>query len=284
MNSVIAFIKRSPLASYFAITFVFTWTILGLAILSAQGIIDLPISATVLVTVGTLGPTVAAIIASRLESGRSGMNALLAQAGRWRVRPIWYIAAIFIPGLIMLTAFLLWRLLGAPALPAPPPAAWISIPILIVALLLPALFEEIGWRGYALPRLQTRNNALSASLLLGIIQAFWHLPIWFIPGMGFEGLPFPYYALLVTGLSVLAGWLYNSTGGSVLIVGLLHAAINSFPAPWGAALQTLPQSEWGLNIQIPVAIMVAVFSLLIVLQTDIRTLTFRASADKEKKS
>jgi membrane protease YdiL (CAAX protease family) len=177
----------------------------------------------------------------------------------------------------MITAFLLWRLLGSAALPAPPPSAWFSIPILIVVLLLPALFEEIGWRGYAFPRMQTRSNALTASLLLGIIQAIWHLPIWFIPGMGFEGLPFPYYALLVTGLSVLAGWLYNSTGGSLLIVGLLHAAINAFPAPWGAALQMLPQSEWGMNIQIPVAITVAVFSLLVVLLTDSRTLTRKAS-------
>jgi uncharacterized protein len=282
MNSVITFTKRSPLAAYFAITFAFTWTILGLAILSARGIIALPISATVLVTVGTLGPTVAAFMAGWLESGRSGINALLAQTGRWRLSPIWYALAIFIPGLVILTAFFLWRLLDAPSLPTPPAAAWFSIPILILALLLPALFEEIGWRGYALPKLQAQSSALTASLFLGIIQAFWHLPIWFIPGMGFEGLPFLYYALLVTGLSVLAGWLYNSTGGSVLIVGLLHAAINSFPAPWGAALQTLPVSEWGLNIQIPVAITVAVFSLLVVLLTDTRTLTFRVTTDKEK--
>jgi uncharacterized protein len=209
------------------------------------------------------------------SSGRAGVQALLAQVRRWRVPPIWYGVALLLPGLVMAAAFWLWRGLGGPALPAPPLAAWFSIPILVIVLLIPALSEEVGWRGYALPQLQARANALTASMILGIIHAVIHLPLWLIPGMGFDGLPFPFYALLVTALAILAGWLYNSTGGSLLLAGLLHAAVNSYPAPWGAALQTLPESLWGLNIQIPVAIAFAICALVVVLFTDPRTLTRR---------
>jgi hypothetical protein len=72
MNSVITFSKGSPLAAYFVITFAFTWAILGLAVLAAQGIITLPLSAAVLITIATLGPAVAAILVVGAEDGRSG--------------------------------------------------------------------------------------------------------------------------------------------------------------------------------------------------------------------
>jgi uncharacterized protein len=179
MNSFITLIKGSPLAAYFVITFAITWVILGLAVLAAQGILALPLSATILITLATLGPAVAAILVVRVEGGLSSMRALLAQAGRWRVKPIWYVVALIGPALIMLAAFLLWRILGGPSLSSPPLNAWLSVPILIVVLLIPALFEEIGWRGLALPRLQSRYGALAASLIIGLAWAVWHVPIWF---------------------------------------------------------------------------------------------------------
>ena len=267
--------SRSGLTAYFAIALVFTWAVLGLAVLVANGIVSAPISTTVLISVATLGPALAAIAATVGESGWAGAQALLARAARWRVHPLWYAVAILLPAFVMLLAFLLWRVLGGPQLAAPPTMAWLCVPILIIVLTIPALFEEVGWRGYALPRLQSRSNTLVASLILGLIHALYHLPLWFIPGQGFDTLPFPYYVLLTTGLSVLFGWLYNSTGGSVLIVALLHAAINASPAPWGAALQLLPQWTEALNIQIPVAIVVSVCALIVALRTDPRTLTRR---------
>ena len=266
-------LAKNGLLLYFVVAFAFTWVILGLAILAARGVISLSVSATVLVTLATLGPFLAALSATGYESGRTGVRALLQQVARWRVHPIWYVVVLVAPGLIMGTAFLLWRALGGPTLPAPPLSIWLSLPVLIVVLLIPALFEEVGWRGFALPRLQLRYNALVASLILGVIHASWHIPLWFIPGLGFDSLPFPFYALLVIGLAVIFAWLYNSTSGSLLVIGLFHAAINAYPAPWGTALQTLPAETQGLNIQIPVAITVAVFALLVVWLTDWRTLT-----------
>jgi membrane protease YdiL (CAAX protease family) len=87
--------------------------------------------------------------------------------------------------------------------------------------------EEIGWRGYALPRLADRLGLSTGSVLLGIVWASWHLPLFFIPVADTLGQSFPLYLLQVTALSVAMGWLYWRTGGSLLLVMLLHAAVNN---------------------------------------------------------
>jgi len=109
------------------------------------------------------------------------------------------------------------------------------------------LEEELGWRGFALPRLQSRFSAWNAALLLGLAWGLWHIPLYFVPGTGQSesaaaagGAPFVIGAFVVwtMGLSVLFGWLYNRTGGSLLVMLLLHASVNvgSFvPAAVGSA-------------------------------------------------
>ncbi len=87
--------------------------------------------------------------------------------------------------------------------------------------------EEIGWRGYALPRLSQRFGLAPASIILGIIWATWHLPLFFVPGANTFGQSFPLYVLQVTAVSVALAWLYWRTEGSLLLVMLLHAAINN---------------------------------------------------------
>jgi uncharacterized protein len=281
MNAVITFIKGSPLVAFFVLTFSFTWVILGLAVLGAQGVITLPISATILITIATLGPAVGAILVVSNEGGRSSVRALLAQARRWRVKPTWYAVALIGPAMVMLSAFLLWRLLGGPSLSSPPPNAWLSVPILVVVLLIPALFEEIGWRGLALPRLQSRYGALAASLIIGIAWAAWHLPIWFIPEAGFNSLPFPIFAAFTLAVSVLFTWLYNGSGGSVLLPALAHAAINAMVLPWNTAVYLLPEAERGLHLQIPVTAVLVVLAVLLVWRTNPRTLTARTTPLKQ---
>lgn len=277
MSTSVSFPKSSPqtLASYFVMALALTWSVFGLIVLAARGVTATSLSTNALLSIATLGPALAAITISARESGWVGVRALLAQAGRWRVRPLWYGVAVLLPALVMLLSFLLWRLLGGPQLPAPSAATWLSVPILALALTIPGLFEEIGWRGYAFPRLQSRSNALTASLILGLFHALFHWPLWLVPGLGFDTLPFPFYVLLTVGVSILSGWLYNSTKGSVLIVALLHGAINATPAPWGAALQLLPAGTEVLNIQLPVAIVIFLFGLIVVLKTDLRSLTRR---------
>jgi membrane protease YdiL (CAAX protease family) len=88
------------------------------------------------------------------------------------------------------------------------------------------LGEEIGWRGYALPRLAERFGRAQSSVLLGVIWALWHLPVFFIAGMDQSGQALPVYILQVTALSVAMAWLYWHTNGSLLLAVLMHTAIN----------------------------------------------------------
>src|SRR5207249_10643085 len=87
--------------------------------------------------------------------------------------------------------------------------------------------EEIGWRGYALPRLAERFGLGGASVLLGLLWASWHLPLFFVAGADTAGQSFPVYLLQVTALSVAMAWLYAHTRGSLLPVMLMHAAVNN---------------------------------------------------------
>lgn len=86
--------------------------------------------------------------------------------------------------------------------------------------------EEIGWRGYAVPSLAARFGFARGSLLLGVIWACWHLPLFFIPGIDKSGQSFPVYLLQVTAMSVALAWLYVHTNGSLLLVMLMHSAVN----------------------------------------------------------
>jgi membrane protease YdiL (CAAX protease family) len=86
--------------------------------------------------------------------------------------------------------------------------------------------EEIGWRGYALPRLAMRFGYRAGSVLLGLIWACWHLPIFFMPGADKQGQSFPVYMLQLTALSVAAAWLYVRTNGSLLLAMVMHSAVN----------------------------------------------------------
>src|SRR3712207_6537622 len=86
--------------------------------------------------------------------------------------------------------------------------------------------EELGWRGYALPRLLARRSALAASLILGLLWGLWHLPTFYVLGAPQHGLPISAFLLLTMAYSVLFTWIYLHTRGSVLIATLFHSAIN----------------------------------------------------------
>jgi len=96
--------------------------------------------------------------------------------------------------------------------------------------------EEVGWRGYALPRLAGRLGLGGASVFLGVIWALWHLPLFYLPGSGSDGQSFPIYLLQVTALSVAMSWLYWKTRGSLLLVMVMHASVNNTTGIVPAAL------------------------------------------------
>jgi membrane protease YdiL (CAAX protease family) len=173
---------------------------------------------------GSFGPGVslAALAVVALIEGRRGVGALLGQLTRWRVGWRWYAVAVGLPVAATLLAVALNERLGAPPPTAEQLAGWPSAVLLFPLYF--ALFgaaEELGWRGYVLPRFQRRHGALVATVQLAALSALWHAPL-FLTG----SIPWSDLAFLLTGYVVLT-WLYNSTGGSVLLVMLSHATLNA---------------------------------------------------------
>ena len=183
---------------------------------------------------GTFGPLVAAVVVTAQESGRAGLRTLLGRIVRWRVAPIWYGVVILGPLLVQFGAIVLHVMLGGQM---PNFGALIgALPVLLVTavymLIFVALGEEVGWRGYALPALQARYSALLSSLILGVLWASWHLPLFFNPDTLYGNLPFVLFLAYLVPFTILITWVFNSTGGSVLLVMLLHAFMNASSVVW----------------------------------------------------
>ncbi|HTO74161.1 MAG TPA: type II CAAX endopeptidase family protein [Gemmatimonadales bacterium] len=132
------------------------------------------------------------------------------------------LAFIVVPGLVLTNGALTlvhWTALASASLP------WWSNPF---NLLGGPLNEEPGWRGYALPRCQERFGALGGSLVLGVVWALWHVPLFLL--QGYLTVPVWAFVFLLICLSVLMTWVYNISSGSVITAVLMHAAFNSsFP-------------------------------------------------------
>ena len=146
----------------------------------------------------------------------------------WRVAPQWYAFALGYMLAIKLAVALVHRVaLGE----WPRFGGGVSYALLEILASLAFFWgqagEEIGWRGHALPRLATRFGLGRASIVLGLIWATWHLPLFFIPETTTTGQSFLLYLFQVTALSVAIAWLYAHTKGSLLLVMILHAAINN---------------------------------------------------------
>jgi pimeloyl-ACP methyl ester carboxylesterase/membrane protease YdiL (CAAX protease family) len=259
--------RRTRLRLFLIATYVPAYVLWGLVALAAAQIIELPVPALVLLFVGGLAPAVAAVWAAGAESGTRGIRALLSMLVRWRVQPAWYAVALLGPALVVVGGLGLGVALGSPVPPVPPASAWLNVPLMFGVFVLLGAFEEIGWRGYALPRLLKQLTPVRASLLLGMIWGVWHAPQWFIPQTGQSGFPFPAFLVWVCALSVMFTWIFNGTRGSVLLVVLTHAATNAFQTPWLAALAQLPASERGIDPHLLVMAPQIVVSLAIVAMT-----------------
>ena len=227
-------LARHPLLAYFVLAFACSWLITLPALLSQNGLALLPFAVPFapFQTLGAFGPLLAAFVVTAAADGRAGINHLLRRIVRWRVGLGWYLLALggyllfdLLVGLIVPTtgavgAFMeKWPLLFTLYLPA-----------LLTSELLSPIGEETGWSGFALPRLQTKFGPWLGATILGVAWAAWHLPAFFVVdgGLGsFSPIGFVFVALLAPLVRILWTWVYNRTGGSILIAILLHAASNA---------------------------------------------------------
>ena len=183
---------------------------------------------TPLFLLGVFSPGIVALALTALREGRTAVVALLRRLVDWDVPARWYLFAASFMLVIKLTAALVHRV----AFGVWPAFGQDPLLLMMAATVASTLMggqagEELGWRGYALPRLAARVGLGPASVLLGMIWAFWHLPLFFAPVGDTFGQSFPLYFLQVIALSVTIAWLYSNTRGSLLPVMLLHAAVNN---------------------------------------------------------
>lgn len=170
------------------------------------------------------GVSIAAIAVAALIDGRRGVGALLRRVTVWRVGVRWYLVALLGPVALLAAAASVNVLAGAQVATEGPLVDWLELGKLFglqVVGVFAGAWEELGWRGFALPRLLERVSPLAASLGVGVLWAVWHIPL-FMSGE----LPWADAAALVV-LSILFTAVFVRTKQSVLIAFLMHAAFNA---------------------------------------------------------
>ena len=253
-----------PLSAYLLLTFGSAWLIWSPLLVAEYLHFTLLVPSLVFITLGTFAPSIAALFLTWRYAGGTELRRLLGRALIWRTSPVWYVIAIAGPALVMLLAMGINVLLGGTAPNYVPfGARWLIVVVnfVLVFLIGGPLGEEFGWRGFALPSLETRFSSLWASVILGAIWTVWHLPLFFISGSAQYSLPFWMFALLTIPLTILITWVYHGSGDSLLLVMLFHAAFNT----WSGPLMISPETAGSTRPFTLVVIFTWVVALLIVM-------------------
>ncbi len=234
-------IRAFPLAAYFVLAYALSWLILvpaGLGMLPDS-------SAGVLVWLPPFGPAVAAFVVTALTGGRPAVVRLLWRLVQWRVGIRWYLLVLLgIPLLELMGAFAVLGAVPLDDLARNWPVIFTTYPIYVLYIaIFTGMGEEPGWRGFALPRLQDRHGPLLATAVLAVVWASWHLPN--VLFGGWTGLSFSLWLVQTLASAFIYTWVYNRTGGSILLAALLHGAINGSS---GLVTGLLPGFNDALNV------------------------------------
>jgi uncharacterized protein len=232
------FMKRHPLFSFFFMAYAFSWVVLIPFILSEWSILPKTKAYSIFFILNPFaGPTLAAYIMNRISGEKDVLRNMRRRLSQVRAGWQWYIFILLgIPAIVFLGVISLPGALSS--FNGLPSSFFVSYPIYFILIFFGGgpLGEEIGWRGYALPIMQCRYGALKATLLLGVLWTFWHLPHFLTsaqrggPGTGLSifYINLPIFFLMVMAITVIFTWVFNHTQGSLFIVVLLHASINTF--------------------------------------------------------
>jgi uncharacterized protein len=218
--------NNKSLILFFSLACIPAWLLMGLFVAQNHGWLPPGIPFEPVLIIGSWIPNIAAfVVVAFIMKRKGGIRKLLQGWLKFNVPAFWYLVTL-IPVAFALASIPLYKLLYG----VNPASEILSDPMAMLALLIistitGATGEELGWRGFALPRLQRGMSALSASLVLGVIWTMWHVPLWFA-GLGYERIPFAAYAILVMSSTVLITWACNNSGGSMVIASLFHLTMN----------------------------------------------------------
>ncbi len=228
MNTSTNFFKRHSLVIGVILMFLFTWPI----DLANSGALPFQVPFAIAVTVGW-GFIFASLIMTGLTLGRDAVIALLKRFLIWRVGWKWYLVAFLLYPAIFVSAVLLNAVFMQTPIDFNTVTAHkiFGVSANLLMFILPFFIfdalangEEMGWRGYVLPRLQAKHSALVSSLILGVIWGLWHIPKFLAPG---NTSLFALFMVKTLAEAVLYTWLYNNAKGSLLLTTIFHAAGNT---------------------------------------------------------
>ena len=216
---------------------------------------------------GALSASLAAIVLVVVEGRKGGLRELLGRFLIWRVGIQWWAFALLFAIIPSVAALYLFNLLGGPPVDwSGLPPLYTVVPMFIILTIAAGIGEEFGWRGFLLPRLQTRHNALVSSLIVGVIWAIWHIPLFFIKGttqydMQSQAGLLPAilgYSVFVIVCSIQFTWVFNNTRGSVLLAAVVHGASNA----WGGYIDVYRGHFGGILTFMAVSVMVSIIIVL----------------------
>jgi len=268
-------VTRHRLFFFFLFSFVLTWGYFWLI----WAPLRLPDS---LIALGGFGPSVSAFLVLALSSGKPGVLRLLRSIVHWRVGVIWYLVALLgLPVLNFLAFLVVPGVLGdlvAPDLRLP--RIYLSEIAICLTIGIAPMWEEIGWRGFAQPRMQRRYGPVVGSLFLGALWGVWHLPFFFGPlartgpdaTLVSASISLVEFSIGLTGLSVVMAWVLNNCGGSTLMAILLHACFDSSGLAMVALFPSTPPYYLPVHFQtlgIAIVFSVAAFVLIVVTRGDL---------------
>jgi membrane protease YdiL (CAAX protease family) len=250
-------LHRHPLIGFLALVFGISWG--GIAVIMAARGFDLsalqPVEGGLMFLMMLLGPSLGGIACITLLDGRAGLRATWQSARHWRVAPGWWAVALLTIPVTLLTVLLPLAAIAWPAFT--PGHQWALLFVGLVA----GGFEEIGWTGYATPRLLARQGTLCAGLILGLVWAFWHLLVDFRYNAGSMGalwlLEFAVvYLATLTPYRMLMTWVFARTR-SLLLAILMHASFTGWLMVLFPATEGLQSLAWQAGFAVILWLLVA---------------------------
>lgn len=253
-------LQRYPVTAYFLLTLAISWA--GALAIAAPSLIrgaPMPrLSGILIFPAMLLGPLISGLLMTRAVDGPLGIRALVKRLIHWRVSPRWYAVLLLPPLLILLVLNVLERTFSPTFAPN---HFWLGVAFGVPA----GIFEEIGWMGFAFPKMQAKRNALSAAISLGLLWSIWHLP-----AINFLGASAPHgrfwfeyflaFAFVMTAMRVLIAWIYANTG-SLLLAQLMHISSTGALVVFSPPVSSRQEVTWYLGYGTLLWLIAAVIAL-----------------------
>ncbi|HWR26574.1 MAG TPA: CPBP family intramembrane glutamic endopeptidase [candidate division Zixibacteria bacterium] len=266
LDDISGFIRRHPISIYFVLVFIITWGGI-LFLVGPEGVpgegMQLQRLFPLMFLAMIAGPSLAGILLTGITDGKEGLRGLFSRMSRWRVNIRWYGVALLITPLLLIAILAALTLISPVFVPGIITTSdRTALLVLSVVLGLAAgFFEEVGWTGFAVPKMELRYGAFVASLILGLIWAMWHFLADFWGGYAAFGMLYvPHFLLWVVAFPayrILMVWVYNNTG-SLLVAQLMHASYSGSQYLLGPSASAADNVLWNAVFAVSLWIVVAV--------------------------